>query len=109
MKKVLGLFLVTAFLNATACSRPDTATPRTHTVEISGMKYVPEALEVRAGDTIRWHNADMFPHTATAAGVFDTGEIKADSSASVVVGASAKVDYICTYHPTMKASVTVSE
>ena len=47
--------------------------PRTHEVVIQGLLYVPETLTVRPGDVVVWINKDPFPHTATAAGAFDSG------------------------------------
>ena len=43
------------------------AAGKTHTVRIEGMKFVPERVEVAAGDTIVWTNKDIVPHTVTAA------------------------------------------
>ena len=49
-------------------ARAETAkpTPRTHTVKIEGMAFVPATLEVSVGDTVEWINEDLVPHTATA-------------------------------------------
>ena len=37
-----------------------------HTVVIADMKFVPDTLTVKRGDTVKWVNKDFFPHTATA-------------------------------------------
>lgn len=78
-----------------------------HAVEIRGMKFVPAALEVAAGDTITFTNADAAPHTATAGdGAFDTGRLNKGQSATVTVAASGDHAYVCKIHPMMKGTVT---
>jgi plastocyanin len=54
-----------------------------------------------------WINKDPFPHTVTAAGKFDSKEIKPGESWSYKVQQAGDVSYICTLHPTMKATLHV--
>ena len=42
------------------------AAGKTHSVRIEGMKFIPERLEVAAGDTVVWTNKDFLPHSVTA-------------------------------------------
>lgn len=82
--------------------------PRIHTVLIEGMRYQPEGLAVAAGDTVVWINRDMVPHTATSAsGHFDSNEISPGKSWTHTVRATGEFNYICTYHPLMKAILRV--
>jgi plastocyanin len=77
-------------------------------VTIEGMQFKPAALTVRRGDRITWVNKDLFPHTATGAkGMFDSASIPAGSSWSYVATESGTVAYACSFHPTMKATLTV--
>jgi len=76
--------------------------PTTHTVTIDATRFQPADLRVRVGDTVIWVNKDLFPHTATAGGVFDSGSIAPDRSWQYTVTASGVTDYDCTFHPTMK-------
>ena len=79
-----------------------------HTVIIEGMKFVPDSLTVRAGDTVVWVNKDFFPHTATGQKKeFDSGEIKSTETWRFVTERKGTFPYICNYHPTMKAMITV--
>ena len=76
-----------------------------HAVEIKGMKFVPAEIEVAAGDTITFTNADAAPHTATADdGSFDTGRLAKGESATVTVAAGDHA-YKCLVHPMMKGKV----
>ena len=64
-------------------------------------------LTVARGDTVVWVNKDPFPHTATAAGRFDSGDIAAGASWRYVATTVGSFDYICSYHPTMQATLNV--
>lgn len=77
-----------------------------HVVEITGFKFIPESLTVKAGDTITWINKDIAPHTASADdNSFDTGELKQNESGSITVSSDQTLTYFCKFHPTMKAKL----
>lgn len=78
-----------------------------HTVVIDGMQFSPAKLYVRAGDTVIWQNKDPYPHTATAAGSFDSGEIAAGRSWKFTASKRGAFPYVCTLHPTMKGQLVV--
>ena len=78
-----------------------------HAVEIKGMKFNPAVLEVAAGDTVTFTNADAAPHTATANdGAFDTGRLAKGQSATVTIAAAGTHGYKCAIHTMMKGTVT---
>ena len=81
--------------------------PVTHTVTIEGMQFTPAALTVRAGDTIVWVNKDLFPHTVTASGAFDSKSIADGHSWEYTATSKGEFPYTCTFHPTMKATLRV--
>ena len=78
-----------------------------HVVTIEDMQFKPAALTVKRGDTVTWKNKDLVPHTATAAGKFDSGNIAGNSSWSWKAVAPGEFAYVCTFHLGMKGSVTV--
>src|SRR5690606_27965200 len=39
--------------------------PTAHTVKISGMKFIPNELTVKKGDTVVWVNKDFYDHDVT--------------------------------------------
>ena len=95
-----------------ACVLPLLAAPlmawaETHTVVIDGMQFQPPTLVLKRGDTVVWQNKDLVPHTATAAGGFDSGRIESGERWSWTVPGDGRIDYVCTYHPGMKGSLTV--
>ena len=79
-----------------------------HTIVIENMQFNPAKLTVRRGERIVWVNKDLFPHTVTsAAKVFDSGSVPANGSWSFTPGKAGDYPYGCTFHPTMKATITV--
>jgi plastocyanin len=81
--------------------------PATHTVVIEGLKFVPEMLTVKRGDTVVWINKDPYPHTATAKGVFDSGAIAEGRSWKYTAQEPGEHPYLCTFHPNMKGLLRV--
>lgn len=85
--------------------------PRTHTVEMRGMAFVPESLTVAVGDTLVWINRDIVPHTATAEAPprWDTGLLSKDQSGRYVPRQPGAFAYLCAFHPTMRGALIVKE
>jgi plastocyanin len=84
------------------------AAGKTHMVRIEGMKFVPERLEVAAGDTVVWTNKDFLPHSVTAAkaGV-ESGDLAPDKSWRFVARKKGEMQYICRLHPVMNGVLVV--
>ena len=102
---VAALGLVVCTVGVAAGDPPE---PKTHTVTIEGMRFLPEVLTVAPGDTIVWVNKDLVPHTVTSkAGVFDSKVIQSDKSWRYTIRKTGSFAYICTLHPTMKAMLHV--
>ncbi|HUQ76338.1 MAG TPA: cupredoxin family copper-binding protein [Burkholderiales bacterium] len=77
-------------------------------MRIEGMKFVPERLEVAAGDRITWVNRDIVPHSVTAqAASIESGDMTEGRSFSYVAKAAGEIQYICRLHPTMRATLAV--
>jgi plastocyanin len=99
----LGVLVSTTGPAATASPRT-----RTHTVVIDSLRFDPQVLTVKAGDTIMWVNRDPFPHTATAEGKqFDSHEIASGRSWKYTARKTGEFAYACVLHPTMKATLRV--
>ena len=80
---------------------------KVHFVEISGMKFHPDHLNVHAGDTIVWTNKDITTHCVTEEHIkaWTSLNILKDSSWKMVVNKSS--DYYCAIHQVMKGKITV--
>ena len=96
-----------AILALALLALPALAAAATHTVTIEGMQFQPASVTVKSGDTVVWQNKDVVPHTATAAGKFDSKNLDGGQRWTWTAGAKGRYDYICTYHPGMKGTVVV--
>ena len=82
--------------------------PATTVVTIENVQFSPQTVSVHRGDRIQWVNKDLFPHTVTATNkAFDSGSIPAGGTWTYVAAKSGEFAYACTFHPTMKGSLTV--
>ena len=105
MKSALRAVLAAALLMGGVAAH---AAGKTHAVRIEGMKFVPERVEVAAGDTIVWTNKDIVPHTVTAADAkIESGELQTGKSFKLVARKKGEISYICRLHPVMKGVVVV--
>ena len=69
---------------------------------------MPKRVEVDAGTSVVWDNRDTAPHTATAAGMFDTKVIdEGRKSKPIKFDKPGEYPYICDLHPFMKATLVV--
>ncbi|MDA7966733.1 cupredoxin domain-containing protein [Ruegeria sp.] len=105
-RAVLGGALASA--SALSFSARADGTPVVHEVTIKRFTFEPAHLRVQAGDTIRWTNLDIAPHTASADDIsWDTGELKQGESAEMVVNDGIILTYFCVFHPHMKGSIEI--
>ena len=82
--------------------------PQTHDVRITAFRFEPRHLVVKPGDMIRWTNADLAPHTATATDFgWDTGELGKGDNQTVPVTKDMETSYFCAFHPHMKGTLEV--
>ena len=83
------------------------AAGKDYRVSIEGMKFVPESLEVAAGDTVTWSNEDFVPHTVSAGKSIESGTIEANGSWKYVARQKGRFEYICRFHPGMRGTLVV--
>lgn len=80
-------------------------------VAITGFAFAPAALTVKMGTTVTWTNKDADAHTVTSQG--SGGPLKSDAlstgqSYSYTFTTPGTYSYLCTIHPFMTATVTVT-
>ena len=99
-------------LSAAAVALPVLATrahAAEHIVTIKSFAFDPAELTIAVGDTVTFTNEDGAPHTATADdGSFDTGRLNRGQSAALTFGSEGSFSYFCSFHPNMKATITVA-
>lgn len=100
----------TTTTTTSASSKPTSNVGAAH-ISIKNFAFSPANLQVRPGTKVIVENLDSVPHTVTATGdkAFDTGSIDAGETATFIApSASGSYPYICTIHPTMKGTISVS-
>lgn len=94
-----------ALLTVAGCGKPQ---PRTFTVTIADMAFGATPSDARVGDKVRFVNADIFQHTATARdGGFDL-DLAPKASGEAVLTHAGRIAVYCRYHPGMTAVIAVS-
>jgi plastocyanin len=88
---------------------PADQAPKRHLVEIHGMAFHPQELEVQEGDTVIWVNRDLVPHTATSTRKdgWNTGPLQQGESGRYVPRHQGVDRYVCQLHPVMLGRLVV--
>jgi plastocyanin len=110
VRHLVSAVAVLGLLSASAGPAPaaEGRKPVTHTVTIDALAFLPAVVTVTAGDTIVWVNKDPFPHTVTSkAGGFDSRTIDPGESWRYKTAKKGQFEYLCTFHPTMVATLRV--
>lgn len=83
------------------------------TVSIVDVKFDPEEITVKVGDTVTWTNDDPFAHTVTyEAGPgeeFDSGNMDGGATFEQTFEEAGTVDYFCELHSNQTGKVIVEE
>jgi len=105
MSKYGICFAFIAFLFVSCSSTPEK--PQVYTVEIKDMKFVPDDITVKRGDTIIWINRDMMAHDVTEEGekLWSSSVIAPESSWKTEITGAA--NYFCSIHVVMKGKIRV--
>jgi plastocyanin len=96
---------------ATSSTNPEgTNSPNLLTITIRSGVYSPNPLQAKVGQSVNWLNSDTFAHTATDAGVFDTGSIAPTSAADVPVPfmTPGTYNFHCSLHANETGSIVVT-
>jgi plastocyanin len=79
------------------------------TVKIRNFKFEPETVAIAVGQTIQFINIDEEPHTATSTdGTFDSKALDTDQTWNYTVNKVGTYPYLCSIHPFMKGTLTVT-
>lgn len=110
-RDVVATLIAAAVLPVMAVSRSLAADSAAtlHDVRIKGLAFDPIRLHVSVGDSIRWTNVDLSPHTATAEdSSWDSGPIEEGQSIVLPVTAGMAAKYRCAFHPSMLAELVIT-
>ena len=100
---VLALALVAA-----ACSGGDD--DGAAVIDIANNSYEPSDPVVTSGASVTWTNHDDVPHTVTFRDdqVAGSGQLDRGESFTATFDEPGTYDYVCTVHPEMTATITVT-
>ena len=74
-----------------------------------GWGFNPKVVDIKAGDTVVWHNTGTLQHSVTAdAGLFDAGLISPGATFERKFDTPGAYAYHCTPHPWMKGVIRVT-
>ncbi len=75
---------------------------------MDGFVFTPATLNVAAGTTVTWRNADVTGHTVTGQGkMFDSGSLLRGATFSYTFTQNGTFEYDCVFHPSMTGKVIV--
>lgn len=129
-RTVLALLgtIVAAALVAAACGAGEESTPvagrpttslatpgldqaqRDHQAEIDqkNMKFIPERVSVKVGETVLIKNSEAAIHTGNINGKNVTGNMKKGDETTWTATEPGEYAVTCEYHPQMKATIVVT-
>lgn len=88
---------------------PAAAPSATNAVQITGFAFAPATITIPVGTTVTWTNSDEEPHTVTASGgAFRSPGMGTGATYAFTFSEPGTFDYICTIHPFMHGTVTVT-
>ena len=113
----VGILLVAAFdyvtisprqTNAATLAPQQTAQEMAATVKIDNFSFSPATLQIKAGTTVTWTNADDIPHTVVSDDkIFKSKALDTDDKFSFKFDKAGTYPYFCSLHPKMTAKVVV--
>jgi amicyanin len=109
----MGILLVAAFDHSVGSWRQTSAAPAPQSemkseVKIDNFSFSPASLEIKAGTTVTWTNADDIPHTVVSNDkIFKSKVLDTDQKFSFTFDKPGTYPYFCSLHPKMTAKVVV--
>jgi plastocyanin len=80
-----------------------------HTLKIKDFMFMPMALTIAPGDTVTWDNEDGEPHTVVSLdGAFRSQALDEKDHFSHQFSQAGTFKYICSIHPKMVGTITVT-
>ena len=86
------------------------AAPQPVSISISNFAFSPSQISVKAGTKVTWTNNDSASHTVTSNnGAFGSGTLGTGATYSFVFKTPGTYSYHCAIHPSMTATVVVTQ
>ncbi len=80
-------------------------------VKMSQIMFSPKTVSAKVGQTVTWTNEDSTDHNVTAQGgeSFKSADFGQGKSYSYKVDKPGTIKYVCTIHPGMEGTITVTK
>jgi plastocyanin len=79
----------------------------TVTIDMQNIAFNPTSVTVKVGQTVKWVNKDDVPHNVTG-GPLKSSTFNKGGSYEFTPKKAETISYVCTIHPGMKATLTVT-
>ena len=95
----MRFLLLALILLAAGCGSSESTEPvaTTEVQMAKSYRFDPKTIEIEAGDTVTWTNADNFTHTVQVDGQADH-KVERGESVSISFDAPGTYHYVCTLH-----------
>jgi plastocyanin len=95
----MRLLLLALILFAAGCGSSESTEPvaTTEVQMAKSYRFDPKTIEIEAGDTVTWTNADNFTHTVQVDGQEDH-KVERGESVSISFDTPGTYHYVCTLH-----------
>jgi plastocyanin len=123
MKRIFLLLLAVAALAVAGCGGGDdnesptsNAAPATNTtsggggtvtIDMKNIQFSPSSATVKVGQTVKWVNEDDVPHNVIG-GPLKSKTFGKGGTYEFTPKKAETISYVCTIHPNMKATLTVT-
>jgi plastocyanin len=117
---VLALVAAGCGSSSSSSSSPSTSTPSTKaapatssgggstvTINMKNIAFNPSSATVKVGQTVKWVNQDTVPHNVEG-GPLHSKTFSQGGSYTFTPKKAETISYVCTIHPNMKATLTVT-
>ena len=80
-------------------------------IDMKNFQFAPKDATVKVGQTVKWTNQDSAPHDATdeKTGQFKSDQFAKGESYAFTAKKAGKIAYVCTLHPGMEGTLTVTQ
>ena len=87
------------------------STSDTVEIDMKNFQFAPKDATAKVGQTVRWVNQDSAPHDATdeKTGQFKSDQFAKGESYEFTPKKAGKIVYVCTLHPGMDGTLTVTQ
>ena len=80
---------------------------KTVTIDMKNIQFNPTSATVKVGQTVKWVNQDSVPHNVQG-GPLHSSTFGQGGSYTFTPKKAETISYVCTVHPNMKATLTVT-